>query len=33
MSLKDIGVKPILFPQPTYMIGSYNDDDLSLIHI
>ncbi|MGI6556787.1 MAG: flavin reductase family protein [Pseudoramibacter sp.] len=27
MSLKDIGVKPILFPQPTYMIGTYNDDD------
>lgn len=24
---KDFGVKPYLFPMPTYMIGTYNDDD------
>ncbi len=23
---KDLGVKPYLFPMPTYMIGTYNDD-------
>lgn len=23
---KDFGVKPYLFPMPTYMIGSYNED-------
>lgn len=27
MAFKDLGAKPILFPQPTYMIGTYNDDD------
>ena len=24
---KNFGVKPYLFPMPTYMIGTYNDDD------
>ena len=24
---KDFGVKPWLFPMPTYMIGTYNEDD------
>ena len=24
---KDLGVKPYLFPMPTYMIGTYNDDN------
>ena len=24
---KDFGVKPWLYPMPTYMIGTYNDDD------
>lgn len=24
---KDFGVKPFLFPMPTYMIGTYNEDD------
>ncbi len=24
---KDFGVKPYLFPMPTYMIGSYNEDN------
>ena len=24
---KDFGVKPYLFPMPTYMIGTYNEDD------
>lgn len=24
---KDLGVKPYLFPMPTYMIGTYNEDD------
>ena len=24
---KDIGVKPYLFPMPTYMIGTYNEDN------
>ena len=24
---KDFGQKPYLFPMPTYMIGTYNDDD------
>ncbi len=24
---KDLGVKPYLFPMPTYMIGTYNGDD------
>ena len=24
---KDLGVKPFLYPMPTYMIGTYNDDD------
>ena len=23
---KDLGVKPYLFPMPTYMIGTYNED-------
>ena len=25
--MKDFGVKPYLFPMPTYMIGTYNEDD------
>lgn len=25
--LKDLGVKPYLFPMPTYMIGTYNEND------
>ncbi len=25
--MKDLGVKPYLFPMPTYMIGTYNEDD------
>ena len=25
--MKDFGVKPWLFPMPTYMIGTYNEDD------
>ena len=25
--IKNIGVKPYLFPMPTYMIGTYNEDD------
>ena len=24
---KDFGAKPYLFPMPTYMIGTYNEDD------
>lgn len=24
---KDFGVKPYLFPMPTYMIGTYNEDN------
>ena len=24
---KDFGVQPFLFPMPTYMIGTYNEDD------
>lgn len=24
---KDFGIKPYLFPMPTYMIGTYNEDD------
>ena len=24
---KNLGVKPYLFPMPTYMIGTYNEDD------
>lgn len=24
---KDLGVKPYLFPMPTYMIGTYNEDE------
>ena len=24
---KDLGVQPYLFPMPTYMIGTYNEDD------
>lgn len=24
---RDLGVKPYLFPMPTYMIGTYNEDD------
>ena len=24
---KNFGVKPYLFPMPTYMIGTYNEDD------
>lgn len=24
---KDLGVKPYLYPMPTYMIGTYNEDD------
>lgn len=24
---KDLGVRPYLFPMPTYMIGTYNEDD------
>ena len=24
---KDLGVKPFLYPMPTYMIGTYNEDD------
>lgn len=27
MMTKDFGVKPYLFPMPTYMIGTYNEDD------
>ena len=25
--MKDFGVKPYLYPMPTYMIGTYNEDD------
>ena len=25
--MKDMGVKPFLYPMPTYMIGTYNEDD------
>ena len=25
--MKDFGVQPYLFPMPTYMIGTYNEDD------
>ena len=25
--MKDFGVKPYLFPMPTYMIATYNEDD------
>lgn len=25
--MKEFGVKPYLFPMPTYMIGTYNEDD------
>lgn len=25
--MKDFGTKPYLFPMPTYMIGTYNEDD------
>lgn len=25
--MKNFGVKPYLFPMPTYMIGTYNEDD------
>lgn len=25
--MKDFGVQPFLFPMPTYMIGTYNEDD------
>ena len=25
--MKDLGVKPYLYPMPTYMIGTYNEDD------
>lgn len=25
--MKDLGVHPYLFPMPTYMIGTYNEDD------
>ena len=25
--MKCFGVKPYLFPMPTYMIGTYNEDD------
>ena len=24
---KNLGVKPYLFPMPTYMIGTYNEDN------
>lgn len=24
---KDLGVQPYLFPMPTYMIGTYNEDN------
>ena len=24
--MKDFGVKPYLYPMPTYMIATYNDD-------
>ena len=24
---KNLGVQPYLFPMPTYMIGTYNEDD------
>ena len=24
---KDLGAKPYLFPMPTYMIGTYNEDE------
>ena len=24
---KELGVHPFLFPMPTYMIGTYNEDD------
>lgn len=27
MMTKDFGVKPYLFPMPTYMIGTYNEDN------
>ena len=26
-NMKDFGVKPWLFPMPTYMIGTYNEDE------
>lgn len=26
--MKDFGVQPFLFPMPTYMIGTYNEDDI-----
>ncbi len=26
MATKDLGVQPLLFPMPTYMIGTYNED-------
>ena len=25
--MKDLGVQPFLYPMPTYMIGTYNEDD------
>ena len=25
--MKSLGAKPYLFPMPTYMIGTYNEDD------
>ena len=25
--MKDFGVRPYLYPMPTYMIGTYNEDD------
>ncbi len=27
MATKDLGVHPYLYPMPTYMIGTYNEDD------
>ena len=27
MTAKDLGVHPYLYPMPTYMIGTYNEDD------
>lgn len=26
-NFKSLGAKPYLFPMPTYMIGTYNEDD------
>ena len=27
INMKDLGVAPLLYPMPTYMIGTYNEDD------